>query len=46
MQHKQYIVYDIARMNVMVDRNTIIAGEQISISIEQQDEQFYEKVDM
>lgn len=35
MQSKQYEVYDIAKMNVIVDRNVIIAGEKVKVSIEQ-----------
>ena len=46
MEEKEYKVIDIAKMNVVLNKNMIIAGESVAITIEQQDEDFYEKVDM
>lgn len=46
MEEKEYTVVDTAKLNLVVSKNMIIAGETVGIIVEQQDEQFYEKIDL
>lgn len=46
MEEKEYKVVDVARLNIVLDKNMITAGESVAITVEQQNEEFYEKIDM